>query len=294
RKIFPLSNIRWPTWFQRLIDFVPGIGELILYTLFPARYSFDPLRDIMRQTLAAHPLPNDNPTLAEVTAYLRPTGEGPTLIITATEVIERRTHFLKTTPQEQHGHMRLIDAMLASSCIPTYFPPITLPTDEDPPRRLIDGGVGNFGNPALVAAWELCDPHNPDPVRGYDPTQTTVFSFGTGTPSRAVAERVFGNADRWWALQWIPRVIDVFTDSAIRQQSRNVVNAYPGIDLRRFQVELPQIIAADDVGLFDTVLQEQGQELRRLVRENRHALHPDPALRHDPEGIWDIVSPIQR
>ena len=101
----------------------------------------------------------------------------------------------------------------------------------------MDGGVGNFGNPALVVAWELCDDLNPDPVRHYKPEETTIFSFGTGIPSKTINEKLYGKANRWWALDWIPRVLDLFMASAIQQQSRNVVTTYKGIDLRRFLIE---------------------------------------------------------
>lgn len=288
----PLGLIPVPISLVRLVSKIPlDIGEVILYALLPARYSFDPLRATLRELLRAHPVPNDNPTLAQVGEHLATQPGRPTLIITAAEVSARRTHFLKTNPQEHYGHMRLVDAMLASSCIPTYFPPIALPTNDPDRRWLVDGGVGSFGNPALVVAWELCDPRNPDASRRYDPAQTTIFSFGTGTVTRDVYRRTFGNPLRWWALDWVSRVLDMFTDTAIREQSRNIVYTYEGIDLRRFQVALDRPIAADEFDKIDTVLAAKGEELRELLRDNRHALHPDPDLRHDPEGIWmDVLT----
>ena len=200
------------------------------------------------------------PALAQQSA-VKDAGTLETVIITATEVAARRTHFLKTTATEQYRHMKLIDAMLASSCIPTYFPPIELPAGEPVKRWLVDGGVGIFGNPALVTAWELCDPRNPDDTRRYNPAQTTVFSFGTGTVPAAIYQRTFGDASRWWALEWIERVIDIFMDTAIRQQSRDLVFAYPEIDLRRFQVALPEVIDPDR---FDLAVTLGGGEVRLL------------------------------
>ena len=281
-----LSNREYSAKCQRRLEKFPGIGDLLVYALFPARYSFKPLRKVLRDTLTTHPMPNNDPTLAEVGEHLRATSHGPTLIITATEVTQRRTHFFKTTADEQYGNMKLADAMLASSCIPTYFPPIPLPVaEEDGKRLLVDGGVGEFGNPAFVVAWELCDLRNSDTSRHYDPEKTTVISLGTGTLAPAAAQRVFGGADNWWALKWVPRSLDIFTDSAIRQQSRNVISGYPNIDLRRYQVSQKQTISADNVHLIDTVLKDLGLEMRELIRQNRHALHPDPDLRHNPEGI---------
>jgi predicted acylesterase/phospholipase RssA len=285
RKIPVLSQIPLPPRVVRFIDRLP-LGDIVVYALLPARYSFDPLRRIMRKTLADHPVPNNDPTLEAVGNFLRTQHHGPTVIITAAEVSARRTHFLKTVADEKYRHMKFIEAMLASSCIPTYFPPIALPSGDTPTRWLVDGGVGSFGNPALVVAWEMCDPHNPDPARHYDPNHTTVFSFGTGTLLPEVYRAHNGDPSRWWALKWVSRVMDVFIDTAIREQSRSLVCTYPGIDLRRFQVALPKPISADRFDLLDTILHKKGLELRELMRENRHALNPDPDLRYDPEGIW--------
>jgi hypothetical protein len=152
----------------------------------------------------------------------------------------------------------------------------------------VDGGVGSFGNPALVVAWELCDELNPDPVRRYPPENTTIFSFGTGVPTQKLNEQVYGKANRWWALDWIPRVLDIFMASAIRQQSRNIVTSYKGIDLRRFQFELPKMIDADDYGALDGVLKQKGEELRERIRLNQHALS-DPSGKYDPEHIQEVI-----
>lgn len=269
---------------------LPWIGDLLVYGLFPARYSFDPLRAKFHEILALHPCPTADPTIGELGEHLRATTHGPTLIITASEMTEQRTHFIKTSEEEKplDKNMKLVDAMLASACIPTYFPPISL-IEDGQQRWLVDGGVGNFGNPALVAAWELCHQKNPDRKRRYPANDATVFSFGTGVSSKAVNDRVYRNLPKWWALDWLPRVLDVFMASAIRQQSRNIILEYPGIDLRRFQVELPQMIGADRFDLIDTILKEKGAEMRELIRGNRHALHPDPEVAYDPERIRDYI-----
>lgn len=289
----PLGWLPVPIGLVRALKGLPlAVGEVLLYALLPARYSFDPLRDMLLKLLRDHPIYNKNPTLGQVTQHLRAEHGGLTLIITAAEVSARRTHFLKTTPQERYPHMRLVDAMLASSCIPTYFPPVPLPTNDPVRRWLVDGGVGSFGNPALVVAWELCDPRNPDDLRHYAPETTTLFSFGTGTVSRDVFRKTYGDPAKWWALEWVSRVLGMFTDTAIREQSRSVVTTYQGIDLRRFQVALDTPIDPERFDLLDTVLTDQGRALRTLIRENRHALHPDPARRHDPEDIWeDTLAP---
>lgn len=286
-----LKNWTLPTSAARFIERLPaGIGDFLLYALLPARYSFDPLRGTLRDILAKRPpeyTPNNNPTLRELGRHLEEHGHDLTVIITATEVAARKTHFLKTNPKERYQDMKTIEAVLASSCIPTYFPPIPLPTNDDPPRLLVDGGVGNFGNPAAVVAWELCNPANADQRRGYDPENTTVISFGTGVTSRETYRASNGDPNSWWALQWAPRSLDIFNDMSLREQSRTIVFSYPGIDLRRFQVGLEKNIGADAFDLVNTILTQKGQEMATLVRENRHALHPNVDIRNDPEGIYD-------
>jgi predicted acylesterase/phospholipase RssA len=286
-----LSQLRVPARVPRWLDKIPGIGELLVYALFPVRYSFDPLRAKLYGVLRQHPCPTADPTIGELGSHLRPGGQdGLTLIITAVDVARQRTHFIKTSPTETafQQQIKVVDALLASSCIPTYYPPVALPTGNDTSGWFVDGGVGNFGNPALVVAWELCDELNPDPARGYDPATVTVFSFGTGVPAQAVNERIYGTVNQWWALDWIPRVLDIFMASAIRQQSRNIITTYKGIDLRRFQLELPDYIEADDFDVLDTVLKAKGEELRVRIRHNQHALS-DPGGTYDPEHILDII-----
>jgi predicted acylesterase/phospholipase RssA len=279
-----------------LLDWLPkGVNEFLIYPLFPARYSARPLREAMMEVVKQYPIGNTtNPTLADATRHLSEKYHGQTLIITAVEVEARRTHFFKTNALEKYQNsMTLIEAILASSAIPTYWEPVPLPKEPrdpayDPPDRwLVDGGVGSFGNPALVAAWEMCNPANPDDRRRYAPSQTTILSFGTGTVSRNIYRKKYGNPRNWWALQWAGHVPDLFGDSAIREQSRNIVTSYEGIDLRRYQVEFDRVIQADAIHLLDTVLREKGEEMAKNLLEDRHALQREMGLRYDPERIFD-------
>lgn len=283
-----LSRARLPIGVVRALEKAPlSIGEVLLYLMMPARYSFDPLRAIIRETLGNHSVLGADPTLAEVGAYLRAKPNQPTLIITAVEVGVRQTRFLKTTSTETFGRMSLVDALLASSSIPTYFDPIPIPPEAGgrPTRWLVDGGVGNFGNPALVVAWEMCEPLGSG--RGYDPANVTLYSFGTGFPPAEVYEKAYGTPRNWWALDWAIRATDLFVDDTIREQARNLIGQYRGIDLRRFQVLLDRVVEPARFDLLDNYLMQKGEQLRRLVRQNRHALRSmeDIDQRHDPERI---------
>jgi predicted acylesterase/phospholipase RssA len=281
----PLLNlVRLPTPVLRfLVKSAGPLGDLLALALLPVQYSPDPLRDLVETILEKHPAPNSDPTLAELGEFLRQKPNDPRVIMTAVEVVARKTHFLKTSEDEQYGHMKLTDAILASSALPTGFPPVKLPEkDAAMERWLVDGGVGNFGNPAYVVAWELCDPLSQNPV---SPGDVTLYSFGTGHVPVKVFRKAYGPVTRWWALDWAERAPDLFTDDAIREQSRRVVANYNGIDLRRFQVALAQAIDADGVSEIDKALREKGLEMRERVRNNQHALRQpyDPA--NDPEGI---------
>lgn len=286
-----LSNINFPArWIAAMRRWPGGLGDFILYPLLPARYTFNPLRDILRDLIKKRVpeyLPNENPTLKELGDMLREKYHGPTVIITSVDVASRQTHFLKSNEGERYYYMPVVDAVLASSAIPTYWEPQAL-RDQNGKRigDLVDGGVGNFGNPANVVAWEMCNPANPDPSRQYDPKDVTIYSFGTGTMEPDTFRKVHGNPVDWWALDWSTRSLDLFIDSTLRAQSRDVVLTYPGIDLRRFQVAFDQGIGADRFDLVDTVLKQGGIEMEQRVRDNIHALQPDPNKRYDPEGIW--------
>lgn len=285
RSIFG-SKARLPRPIFKLLDMLPlGLNEIILYALLPARYDLEPLRKVIHSVLQEHLPENPDPTMKELGEILEARYEHtPTLVVTAAEPSARKTRFIKTTPNNAYNNIKLIDALLASSCIPTYFPPVNLPKPGggESDRWLVDGGVGNFGNPAMIVAWELCDERNPDKSRVYNPNTVTVYSFGTGYVPRDDHRKAFGSPTNWWALQWTSRAIDMFMDDAIREQSRNIVAHYDGIDLRRFQVRLEKKVLADDFALIDTYLREKGELLQQLIRQNSHALN-DPD--QDPEDI---------
>lgn len=292
-KIPLLSNLKVPMSILRLIEKFPVLGEIFIYAMYPARYSLDPLRDVLRKELEkVVGKGSGDYTMSQLGKYLETTLPGrPTLIITAMEVLARKTRFIKTNQGSSFKDFPVVEAIVASSCIPTYFPPVPIPTKsgEAPTRFLVDGGVGNFENPAFVATWELCYPHNPDERRRYDPETVTVYSFGTGYNPTEVYRKKFGLPTKWWALDWSQRVIDMFLVDATREQSRTIISTYPGIDLRRFQIVFDKFISADDFQLIDTYLKEKGAVLQERIRNNEHAL---TGIQFDPEGIGhEIIQP---
>lgn len=292
-KVPLLSSLKIPMSVLRVIEKFPVLGEIFIYAMYPARYSLDPLNDILCEQIEKHiGAGTGDYTMGQFGEYLQANTVGkPTLIITAMEVLARKTRFLKTTQTSALQQMKVVDAVMASSSIPTYFPPVAIPTKsgEDPTRFLIDGGVGNFENPAYVAAWEMCYPHNPDETRRYDPKTVTVYSFGTGYQPTEIYRKKFGLPGSWWALDWAQRVIDMFLVDTVREQSRALIASYQGIDLRRFQLVFDQFIGADDFQFVDTYLKDQGMILQERIRNNQHAL---TGIQFDPEGIGhEIIDP---
>lgn len=309
-----------PFWLFRLID----KSHFLKYALFPARYSFEPLEELilekMRERAKNGDIPNENPTMQQLGEFLKHEKKRDlTIVITAVDVISRRTLFIKSGLREEQkteedkdaasakawlSKTRLITAIMASSCIPTYWEPVQadVPDPEGKLHKgyLVDGGVGNFGNPAALVAWELCNNHRRKDLipeerkharhNPYDPENVTIFSFGTGYINDRMYTQQNGTPDGWWALDWASRSPDLFMNDANREQSRSILFEYRGIDLRRFQVELPQMVNADDIGALPTLKRLGAEVLGERIAKNNHALCPDEKLRiseHlDPENIW--------
>ena len=126
------------------------------------------------------------------------------VVITAFDVLTNDTCFIKPW-KLQYQDWSLVKAVLASSCVPTYFPPVD--------GRYVDGGVGSYANPCYVAAYELTF------CLGWKPEETTLLSFGTG---RGPAVLKPGEPERLAAWDWLSSVLDGFLTSASDQQVRLV------------------------------------------------------------------------
>ncbi len=150
------------------------------------------------------------------------------VVITTFDVVENRTRFLKPW-KEEYAEWPVVRAVLASSAVPTYFPPVE--------ARYVDGGVGAYSNPCYLAAYEA------QFVLGWDPAETTLISLGTGRdPHRLKPSQVKG----LWPWQWIGPVLGAFLRSADDQQVHLVDTFFEQLDFRRFQVDLREHIAMDD------------------------------------------------
>ncbi len=150
------------------------------------------------------------------------------VVITTFDLMENRTRFVKPW-KEEYATWPVVRAVLASSSVPTYFPPIE--------ARYVDGGVGAYSNPCYLAAYEA------QFVLGWDPAETTLISLGTGRDPHRLSP---GQVKGLWAWQWIGPVLGAFLRSADDQQVHLVDTFFEELDFRRFQVDLPEHVPMDD------------------------------------------------
>jgi len=131
--------------------------------------------------------------------------------------------------------------------VPTYFPTLE--------GRYIDGGVGSYGNPCYIAAYEAKE------CLDWDVRETTLISIGTGRNPYAYDSN---HPPKLWAWDWIGRALDVFSQSAADQQVHLVENYFPALDFRRFQVDLKAPVAMDATDQMEMLL-SYGTTLGRMI-----------------------------
>jgi hypothetical protein len=172
------------------------------------------------------------------------------LVITAYDLMTNKTIFLKPW-KESSANWTIAKAVQASCTVPTYFPIV-----DD---RYIDGGVGSYGNPCYIAAYEAKECLN------WDPSETTLISIGTGRdPYTFEADK----PQRLHAWEWIGRVLDVFSQSAYDQQVHLVHTYFHRLDFRRFQINLRAPIAMDDTRQVDLMV-AYGTRLGRMMLHDK-------------------------
>jgi predicted acylesterase/phospholipase RssA len=172
------------------------------------------------------------------------------VVITAFDVLTNETCFIKPW-KLQYQEWPLVKAVLASSCVPTYFPPVD--------GRFIDGGVGSYANPCYLAAYELSF------CLGWKPEDTTLLSLGTGRSPNAIRP---GEPDRIAAWDWLEPVLDAFLSSASDQQVRLVDTFFNKLDFRRFQVDMDEALPMDDPAA-TPLLVEYGTEMGKMILADR-------------------------
>jgi predicted acylesterase/phospholipase RssA len=172
------------------------------------------------------------------------------VVITTHDLVLNKTRFVKPW-KENYRDWPVWYAVLCSSSAPTYMPVVD--------GRYVDGGVGSYCNPCYLAAYEATR------CLEWPAEETTLISIGTGRYPEGLKPH---EADKFNALDWAPFTIDTFISDASDQQVRLVRDFFPGLDFRRFQMDLPYAIPMDDASSIP-VLTELGEELGRKILENR-------------------------
>lgn len=173
------------------------------------------------------------------------------LVITAYDLHENRTRFIKPWKAE-YAQWPLVKAVQASCSVPTYFPVLE--------NRYIDGGIGSYGNPCYVAAYEARE------CLEWDARETTLISIGTGRAPYAVNEDTIARFRAW---HWLSRVLGIYSQSAQDQQEHLVQSYFKDLDFRRFQITLREPIEMDDTSQAAQLL-AYGARLGRMIIHDQY------------------------
>lgn len=168
------------------------------------------------------------------------------VVLTTFDIFENRTRFIKPW-KAQYQNWLVTKAVLSSCAAPSFFPVVE--------GRYIDGGVGTYSNPCYLAAYELLF------CLRWEPAETTLISLGTG---RCVQPIEPDQAKRMRAWQWLEPMFGAFMQSADDQQVHFVNTFFHDLDFRRFQVNLQQPIAINDVSQVDE-LTRYGDRLAKKI-----------------------------
>jgi uncharacterized protein len=123
------------------------------------------------------------------------------LLVTAYDMTERKPFFFKRwRARESKDHdYPIVDAGLATSAAPTYFPShgIAFPGDTEP-HALVDGGV--FADDPTIAAIAEGLTRSSDKPAGLTPHELFVVSLGT---SRYVPHYRQSDVNGWGKINWV-------------------------------------------------------------------------------------------
>jgi len=201
------------------------------------------------------------------------------LLVSSYDMHEREPFFFKRWRARESADRdsRMLDAALATSAAPTYFPSYGI---DD--RALVDGGV-YVANPTVAAIAEALKRTTDDPA-GLVPHDLMVVSLGTGSHEEGFEQR---QVRRWGRLGWIvpkdhdPPLIGAMLDGqsdASDHWAHMLLNAEPGEGppdpaeigrgprYFRLQVELRVPIALDDASA--SARAQLGEAADRLIADH--------------------------
>jgi uncharacterized protein len=227
----------------------------LLWPLFNYRYSNLPLKKALDKYLGK-----------KMTVELWKASHPIDVVITAFDVVESRTRFIKPY-KDKYANWSVVKAVMASAAAPTYFPSID--------GRYVDGGVGSYGNPCYLAAYEILF------GLGWKLEETTLISIGTGRDPNTIKP---GAVNHFLPLRYITPILGAFQTSAADQQVDLVNKLFNGLDFRRFQVDLRTVIQMDDPSYIPELI-HYGEELGKMMLNDQ----TDRAMRVSLEAIPGII-----
>ena len=210
----------------------------LLWPLFNYRYSNHPLKNALDKYLV-------DKMVAEIWKTKHPID----MVITTFDIVENRTCFIKPYKSD-YENWPVVKAVMASAAAPTYFPSID--------GRYVDGGVGSYGNPCYLAAYEIMF------RLGWKLEETTLVSIGTGRDPNTIKP---GEVNHFLPLGYIGPILGAFQNSAADQQVDLVNKLFNGLDFRRFQVDLKTGIQMDDPSSIPELI-HYGEELGEMMLQD--------------------------
>ena len=158
----------------------------------------------------------------------------PAVLMTVKDLNTSNTYFVvsRGPGAAQFGDWPVTGAVAASGVAPIYFPPVL--------DRLVDGGVGVYGNPSLATAIEAMEYIGAE--MGFTDDNVIHISFGTGyVPNHHAPDEV----RRWWLKNWIEYIIGENIEDAAMQQMFTTRAIYGNrTDFRRYN----PLLTAENIG----------------------------------------------
>jgi uncharacterized protein len=229
----------------------PRLNGLPIHALIGPRYDGSALREVLTQIFAD-----------AVLADLRQ----PTLIVCYD--LLRNSPLVIKSYDPLHRNLSVVDACMASSAAPTYFPPVTLRLKNHVECLLVDGGVA-MNDPLLPAISDLT-------AAGAPLNKLSALSLGTGRNPDFFAKRRQQIAG-WGSLEWLlPSLSLMFSGSgeATKHIARSLLRE--GNYLRwQAALSMPSVLGAEGI---DNLDRADAKSMQRLKRAAQSLLRQQPEL----------------
>ena len=165
-------------------------------------------------------------------------------MISATAMNGHNWFFVKDNPRNKQttGHVKLVDAAVASACAPTYHDHWKIDGILGQTIRFFDGGVGGTANPTYQACVEAFEHDD------FTPADTRVVELGTGyfpasdNPPSGLLKCI------GWALNTLVDSSEDWVDDAVNRQ-------WPGVLNPMINPLLPSDIDEADLSAIPTLVQ---------------------------------------